>query len=243
MSLQGIKLITLDATNTLLKFKIPPWQFYTIIAQDYGFIGSEDDVKIKLSDNIKDMWRKYPNYGKSSISYEKWWSEVVKKTLQDHVPVATNLDIIANKLIDEYKTSKCWCIADGANELIDVIKNSLNVEIGVISNFDPRLNEIMRNLDLIHKFHFILTSYDVGYSKPDERIFTSALKITKKDIKPYEALHVGDDLEKDYKGARAAGWHAILVNPNETNIPQESHCVFKNLSDLCSAIKSNQLAL
>ncbi|CAB3226295.1 unnamed protein product [Arctia plantaginis] len=243
MSLHSIKLITFDATNTLLKFRIPPWQYYTVIAQNYGFVGTEDDVKIKLSDNIKDMWRKYPNYGKSSITYEKWWSEVVKKTLEDHIPVTTNLDVIASKLIDEYKTSKCWCVAEGGHELLDLIKRSFNVQIGVISNFDPRLNDIFKNLDLDYKFHFILNSYDVGYSKPDKEIFTSAIKMSKKDIKPYEALHIGDDLEKDYKGAKAAGWHAILVNPDETNLPPNSPCVFKSLKDVCTAIKLNQIAL
>ena len=31
-------------------------------------------------------------------------------------------------------------------------------------------------------------------------------------VKPHEILHIGDDVAKDYVGARGVGWHALLIN-------------------------------
>lgn len=243
MSLQNIKLITFDVTNTLLKFRLPPWHYYTLIAKEHGYKGTNEIIKTNLIGNMKVMWAKYPNYGKSSISWEKWWSHVVKMTLKDHLPATTDLDDIARKLINKFGTSECWCVAEGGHNLLDKLKN-LNKPIGVISNFDPRLNDILQHLNLINYFDFIITSYDIGYSKPDERIFQSAIIKSKNDMQPSNALHIGDDFEKDYVGARAAGWNAILINSDvkSEEIPAPQH-VFHSLKDLCTTIEQDKLIL
>ena len=46
----------------------------------------------------------------------------------------------------------------------------------------------------------MLPSYRAGYEKPDKRIFDRALGLVNIPIKPEEALHVGDDLNADYRG-------------------------------------------
>jgi REG-2-like HAD superfamily hydrolase len=243
MSLKGIKLVTFDATNTLLKFRVPAWQYYTLVARDYGFTGDEDLVKGRLADSYKFMWNKYPNFGKSKISWEEWWTRVVKKTFEGQLPADTNTDLIANKLIDEFKTSRCWCVAPGGSNLLNLIKCRV-MTIGVISNFDPRLNKILQNVKISDYFNFILTSYDVGHSKPDKKIFNEALMQCRSVVKPFEALHIGDDVVKDYEGAKIAGWHAILVSgKNKIENPPAADHVFNNLEELSLAIEQNKLRL
>ncbi|KAL0851848.1 hypothetical protein ABMA28_000147 [Loxostege sticticalis] len=243
MSLKGIKLITFDATNTLLKFRVPPWQYYTVIARDHGFTGSEEMVRGRLLDSYKIMWDKYPNFGRSKISWEEWWTRVVKKTFEGHLPSSANVDNIAAKLIDEFKTSKCWSVAPAGDRLLCVLQ-SRGKTVGVISNFDPRLKDILQSVKIKDYFDFILTSYQIGYSKPDERIFKHALEQCEKLVKPSEALHIGDDVNKDYQGAKAAGWHALLVADKiESEIPPALGHVFKNLEELCLAIEQDKLKL
>lgn len=79
---------------------------------------------------------------------------------------------------------------------------------------------------------FVILSYDVGHEKPDRRIFDAAssalsnlLAEQNSQLKEEEflKLYVGDDLEKDYKGAVAAGWHAALVDRSNMlgDVPQD----------------------
>jgi putative hydrolase of the HAD superfamily len=67
------------------------------------------------------------------------------------------------------------------------------------------------NGGLEHYFEVIITSEGCGYSKPDHRIYTHALK--KSGSKKEEALMIGDDLLVDIIGAREAGWDQVFFNP------------------------------
>ncbi|CAH0577707.1 unnamed protein product [Chrysodeixis includens] len=244
MCLRGMKLVTFDVTNTLLNFRLPPWQYYITIAKTYpGYTGSDDDVKTKFRQNFKNMWIEYPNFGKSSIQWENWWRKVVALTLSDHLPANTNMDDLADKVIEEFKTDKCWEVAQGSNRLISHLR-SLGLSIGVISNFDPRLNGILQSVGIYDQFDFILASYEFGHSKPDKRIFEKAIELCQKPLAPSEALHIGDDVQKDYEGARAAGWHAVLINkqPESENQLRQDH-VFKDLNDLILNIEQDKLKL
>ncbi len=60
-----------------------------------------------------------------------------------------------------------------------------------------------------------LSSADVGYKKPDAAIFRAAL--SKLNVTPAEAAHVGDNLVDDVHGANNAGMHSVWVNLNQHN--------------------------
>lgn len=244
MALKGIKLVTFDATNTLLKFRIPPWEFYATVARDYGFKGTGHDLKQRMLDNLQVMSRKFPNFGRDTIKWHEWWRRVVKATFHGQLPpFITNLDSLADHLIDEFKTTKCWTCAEGGDDLLRILKNR-QITIGVISNFDPRLHDILQNTNLSKSLDFVSTSYEIGFSKPDIRIFKDALDKCKLRVKPSESLHVGDDVRKDYMGARTSGWHALIVaNDLDTETPPASQHVFKSLDKLALAIDKNQLVL
>ena len=57
----------------------------------------------------------------------------------------------------------------------------------------------------------MVDSQVVGFEKPDPRIFTHALSLHGSD--PARTLHVGDMYAADITGARAAGLHALLLDP------------------------------
>ncbi|XP_049884923.1 rhythmically expressed gene 2 protein-like [Pectinophora gossypiella] len=247
MSLKGIKLVTFDATNTLLKFRVPPWQHYAVVARDHGFTGTADDLKHRLLDSYKNTWTKYPNFGKCKINWDQWWTTVVKMTFDGLLPMNTDIEHIASRLIEEFSSTKCWRAVDGSNKLIQTLQDNGFI-LGVISNFDPRLTIILKSVKMNEKFDFILTSYESGYSKPDVKIFKYALemceKCTGKIVKPSESLHIGDDIEKDYHGARAAGWHALLISQNiKSETPPALNHVFKNLEELGKAIQNKTIHL
>lgn len=210
-----LRLITFDVTDTLLKFKVSPGKQYEEIGAMYGIISDEKT----LSDNFKVNWRKmtkeHPNFGLySGLGWENWWKKNVNHTFKDSVRDVSEkqLNAIAQHLIHIYKTSTCWQHCYGALNFLSYIR-SRGIPMGVISNFDPRLSELLNNVKIKHFFNFIITSYEVGAEKPDKTIFEKAVSVSKiNHLKPDECLHIGDKPLLDYNGARNSGWHAIVVN-------------------------------
>jgi putative hydrolase of the HAD superfamily len=83
--------------------------------------------------------------------------------------------------------------------------------LGVISNADGRAEEALEAVDLRPHFELVIDSGLVGIDKPDPRIFHLAAE--RMGIEPKDAVYVGDIYEIDVQGARAAGMHAVLVDP------------------------------
>jgi putative hydrolase of the HAD superfamily len=79
----------------------------------------------------------------------------------------------------------------------------------VVSNWDVSLNEVLRRLELAPLLDGIVTSAGAGARKPAPAIFARALELA--GARPEEAIHVGDSLEEDVAGARAAGIAPILI--------------------------------
>ncbi|XP_013189439.1 rhythmically expressed gene 2 protein-like [Amyelois transitella] len=237
--ISGIKLVTFDATNTLIKFRMPPWHYYALVAKDYGFTGTEREVKEKFIDSYRCMWEKYPNFGKSSIPWDQWWRKVVERTFEGQIPQGKET-VISKILIEEYKTSKLWCVAQGGRQLLNILEKK-GINTGVVSNFDPRLHDILRSVGIIKQFKFIITSYEVGCSKPDKEIFSLAMKKCGLS-EPSECLHIGDDVKKDYEAAISAGWRALVVPSGDAPLamtedsPAPEH-VYPDLLTLANCIE------
>lgn len=216
MRLKDIKLVTFDVTNTLLRFKIPPWKQYGNVARKYGFTGTDDMLGERFIYKYKSMWQTYPNFGKNSnMTWENWWHEIVRYTLSSGMSPSVDIDAITTKLIQDYERASSWLCTDGTIQTLKYLKEK-HITLGIISNFDPRLHKVLKNVNLLEYFDFILISYEVGYCKPDKRIFNKAILKSKiSGLTSAHCLHIGDDMIKDYKGALAAGWHALLINDHQ----------------------------
>ena len=81
----------------------------------------------------------------------------------------------------------------------------------VVSNWDVSLHGVLRDTGLDGLVDAVLTSAEEGVAKPDPELFRRALAVVG-GVAPRDALHVGDDLEADVGGARAAGIPAVLVD-------------------------------
>ena len=131
------------------------------------------------------------------------------------------------------------------------IQRDSSVIVGVITNSDDRVPDILTSLGLEvsplrygspkaalpdpeqpRDIDFSVMSFDVGYEKPDRRIFQAAEDVVSEirsasspsgasPIDTYQKVYVGDDYEKDIVGALNAGWNAVLI-ASRTDISQYS---------------------
>jgi putative hydrolase of the HAD superfamily len=79
----------------------------------------------------------------------------------------------------------------------------------IVSNWDCSLADWLGPAGLLEHVDAVVTSAEVGVAKPGRAIFEHALELA--GVAPGDAVHVGDSLENDVAGARAAGIRPVLV--------------------------------
>jgi HAD superfamily hydrolase (TIGR01509 family) len=83
--------------------------------------------------------------------------------------------------------------------------------LALLSNTESlQSKKIEDKLNLKKYFDFLGYSFDINYLKPDKRAFDFVLK--KFDVKPFEALMIGDSLRSDIMGSKSAGLHSVLID-------------------------------
>lgn len=88
-----------------------------------------------------------------------------------------------------------------------------NCRTGVITqgNGENQRGQLQR-LGVLDLFDLCCISSEIGYNKPDERLYQSALELAR--IRPKEALMVGDRLDWDLEPAYAVGMDTVLFTEN-----------------------------
>lgn len=81
--------------------------------------------------------------------------------------------------------------------------------LAVVSNWDVSLHDVLERTGLRRLVDAVVISAELGVAKPDPAIFHAALERLGADAEG--AVHVGDSLQADVAGARAAGLQAVLV--------------------------------
>ncbi len=100
---------------------------------------------------------------------------------------------------------------DGATDSINYLRKN-GFKLTVISNTTPPTWEIIERLHLDQLFDSIILSCDVGFLKPDPRIFRVAIESIGATRR--ESCVVGDKWSTDMRGAIDADLLGILVNNN-----------------------------
>lgn len=82
-------------------------------------------------------------------------------------------------------------------------------QLGIIANQSLGMEERLSQYGIRHYFNVILASAEAGISKPDLKIFQSALQ--KADCLPQEVYMIGDRLDNDIEPATQLGMLTIWV--------------------------------
>ncbi|WP_394176291.1 HAD family hydrolase [Guptibacillus hwajinpoensis] len=114
---------------------------------------------------------------------------------------------------------QCFSVNKNTINFINAIK--MHVKVAIVTNgTTQRQNDKIINTSLNSYFDTIIISEEVGFTKPDKRIFE--LAISKLNVQPEAALFIGDDLEKDIDGCQNANINGVWFNPhkikNETEV-------------------------
>ena len=203
-----IKLITLDLDNTL-------WDVDSII------IKAEQDLVQWLTDHVPDS---LPYYQPDSLN------EIRSAVFAAHQSQAHDLSFMRKQVLYEVmrrtglRDTEARPVAEQAFEVFFEGRNRVVFfpgaleMLGTLSEKFPiyALTNGNANIDKTGLGGFLQGAYssaDVGTKKPQPEMFRAPLN--ELDLRPAQAIHIGDHLIDDIQGAANVGMHSIWVNLTE----------------------------
>ena len=197
------KAIFFDAAGTLFHLTGTVGHHYALVASEVGLTLNAHQLDGAFYSAWKKMPRRIAILGPRENDDKGWWRELVDLVLAQVVPSLSELDRdnFFEIAYEHFAEPGVWELYP---EVPDVLKQlQPHFQLAVISNFDGRLRFILEHLGISKFFAHIFISSEIGADKPDPEIYRRALKLI--DLKPNEVLHVGDDPERDWEAASAAG--------------------------------------
>ena len=203
-----IKVITFDAGNTLIRLSRAVGVIYAAVAKRFG----AELNPIDLEHGFRAAWKTVPRLpdvpGPRLDDGRTWWRDVVTQTLENARAEVEPFDGFFDAVYQEFTVAGVWRLEPGALELLQDLRQA-GFRLGIISNFDLRLREILKHVGVLDLFEQIVVSSQVGAEKPSPRIFEEALR--RFAVEPAALLHVGDEEKADGDGARALGIQAFIL--------------------------------
>lgn len=134
-----------------------------------------------------------------------WWKRFLER-LCEHLEAPPPSRFAAAELFARFGRAEAWEVYPEVRPVLAALRER-GLKVGVVSNWDPRLPDLLRCLGLAASFDALVCSSTAGVEKPDRRIFEEALR--QLEVRPEEALHVGDGRLEDVEGAQAVGMNAL----------------------------------
>ncbi len=194
----SVQAITFDVGGTLIQ----PWpsvgHVYAEVAARHGL---KRDSAETLNRRFSQAWKKLKDFHHKR---EEWAALVAETFAEDR----ERIEPFFLELYDRFGQPIAWRVFD---DVLPALNNlaAHGINLAVISNWDERLRPLLNSLGLHKYFETVIISCETGFTKPSPVMFELAAR--KLGLAPELILHVGDSLEHDVQGARAAGFQALQI--------------------------------
>lgn len=193
--------ITFDVGGTLIQ----PWpsvgHVYAEVARQFG---CETISPERLNAQFASAWKRRRQFDYSRAA----WLGLVVDTFAGQTSASITEDFF-DALYRRFGQPDVWRVFDDVFATLEQLKRR-GVRLAVISNWDERLRPLLSALELEPLFDALVISHEAGCMKPSPEIFRRAVDALQ--LPPEAILHVGDRHDEDFRGARAAGFEALLLN-------------------------------
>ena len=198
-----IKAIFFDAVGTLFRLT-------KTVGDHYAYVGTEVGLDLdaqNLERAFHSAWNQMPQRaaidGPRENDDKDWWRELVDRVLEQVAPSLNEFDRdnFFEIAYEHFAEAGVWELYPEVPGVLERLQSGFH--LAVVSNFDGRLRFILQNLGISKYFAHVFVSSELGADKPDPKIFRRAIAIM--HLRADKVLHVGDDPERDWKAAAAAG--------------------------------------
>jgi len=198
--------ILLDALGTLVALEPPAPLLRAELAARFGLEVSEREAAGAIAAEIA-YYRAHLDDGRDDAGLadlRRRCAEVLRSALPE-----PGQGLPVDGLLEALLSSLRFSAFDDARPALRAARER-GQRLVVVSNWDVSLIGVLRGLGLEPLLDGILTSASAGMRKPSPAIFQAALALAGVDAG--DAIHVGDSLDEDVAGARAAGIEPVLIH-------------------------------
>lgn len=208
-----IRAVLFDATGTLIELREPVGESYARFAAAHGVVlpawRVEDAFRRILA---RSPARIFPDARPDEVPARErdWWRIRVRDTFRasDQTVRFRDFEAFFDALFRWYAGAEAWRLRPGSGEALRALRRH-GLRLGVVSNFDHRLIPILESLEIRSFFDTVTLSGAHACAKPDPRLFEAATAAL--GVPARQAVYVGDDPDRDLRGARSAGLQAVDV--------------------------------
>lgn len=200
---QAINAIFFDAAGTLIYLPKSVGHHYAYVAERMGLQLDAGALDAAFAACWNETTARSAIDSPRDDDDKAWWRNLVDRVLDRVAPRIAELDRDAffEGAYSHFAEPGVWELYPEVIKVLETLEERF--QLAVISNFDGRLRVILEHLGVSKFFAHVFLSSELGADKPDPEIYRRALRLS--GIRPNEALHVGDDPERDWQGARLAG--------------------------------------
>jgi len=219
--------IFFDAVGTLFYLSKTVGDHYALVGREVGLTLDAQQLDRAFFTAWERMPRRAAIDGPRENDDKGWWRELIDLVLDQAAPSLSELDRdnFFEVAYEHFAEAGVW---KAYPEVLGVLeKLQPRFHLAVVSNFDGRLRLILEHLGISKFFGRVFVSSEIGADKPDPEIYRRALKLI--HLKPNRVLHVGDDPDRDWKAAAAAGLSVFKLDRDKNS-----------LRDLLTALTTNK---
>ena len=224
--------ILLDALGTLVALEPPAPLLRGELARRFGIEVSEAQAGVALAAEIA-YYRRHLDEGRNPESLAALRARCAE-VLRGALPGSERLAAVEPAALTEALLSSLRFTAFADAEPALRALRSLGFRLVVVSNWDVSLNGVLERVGLAPLLDGIVTSAGAGARKPAAAIFERALELA--GARSDEATHVGDSLDEDVAGARAAGIEPVLIRRADRAGPGGVRTI-KSLTELAAGAR------
>ena len=223
-----------DVGNTLLRADPPVPDVFARVARRLGYGITVRDVEPFMPEVDAYYEREYLRDGDFWCDHDRavqLWLDMYT-ILANCCELDGDIPYLAQAVYDEYLNPANWSLFDDVEATLKGLKRR-GFKLGIISNWDATLEQLMRSMGYLPYFDDVVASAAVGYRKPDSVVFELALE--RMGVDAAHAYHVGDLPEADGDGAARAGIHPIIID-RKNRFQGNPYDTIHVLTDLVSMI-------
>jgi putative hydrolase of the HAD superfamily len=204
--------VVFDAVGTLIHADPPVAAVYAAAARRFRAEVGEEAIRARFreafarqetADRLVHGQRTGPDRERNR------WREIVGEVFREAMPSADDREAIFAELWNHFARPESWRVYDDVEPCWRALA-ARGLRIAIASNFDDRLEPIARHIKPLDRAVRLFISARIGFRKPAGEFFRFIER--ELDAEPAALLSVGDDLENDCQGAKAAGWQAISLD-------------------------------
>lgn len=230
-----VEMVFFDAGGTILDPHPSFPELFALTCTEQGYEVTDEDVsevQERLAPHLVELLDEAELPHGPTLSPEasrKFWTFTYTRFLGE---LGIEDDAMATKLYETFSASESYRLYADVKPTLDAIENA-GFRLGLISNFDSWLEEMLLEMEVGHVFDPAIISGLEGIEKPDPAIYR--LAVERAGVDPSRCIHIGDSPKMDMEPATSVGIVPVLIDRAD-RYPEARYARIRGLEELLPLI-------